>query len=69
MRAFLDFVLSHEGQRIIADANGRSSSRTGVRVDPRIFNPKRPFVIVHAPADPAAFGAVNRDFRALLTSP
>jgi len=68
-RLFLAFLLSREGQRIIVDASGRSSSRTDVPVDARVFDPKRPYVVVHAPADPAAFAAANRDLRTLLGMP
>jgi ABC-type Fe3+ transport system substrate-binding protein len=68
-RLFLDFLLSREGQRLIVATTGRSSSRADVPGDRRVFDAKRPFVVVHPPADAAAFAAAQRAFRTDLGLP
>jgi iron(III) transport system substrate-binding protein len=68
-RVFLDWLVSREGQQFIAqDGGGEISSRTDVRNNPRIWNPAKPFVIVHAPNSAAYTDAVHQ-FRTLFGLP
>jgi iron(III) transport system substrate-binding protein len=66
---FLDWLLSRDGQQFIArDGGGEISSRTDVQNNPRIWNPAKPYVIVHAP-DSAGYNDIVRQFRSLFGLP
>lgn len=65
-RVFLEWLLSKDGQSYIAESGGGEiSSRTDVHNNPRIWNPKNPYVIVHAP-DSARYNDAVHQFRALF---
>ncbi|HYZ15357.1 MAG TPA: hypothetical protein VE591_03105, partial [Candidatus Acidoferrum sp.] len=68
-RVFLEWLLSRDGQGFIAqEGGGEISSRTDVRNNPRIWNPKNPYVIVRAP-DSAHYNDAVRTFRSLFGLP
>ncbi|MFN2460656.1 MAG: ABC transporter substrate-binding protein [Candidatus Velthaea sp.] len=68
-RVFIEWLLSKDGQQFIAQGGGGEiSSRSDVRNNPRIWNPKNAYVIVHAP-DSATYNAAVEQFRALFGLP
>lgn len=65
-RLLLGWLLSHEGQQFLAqEGGGEISSRTDVRNDPRIWNPKAPYLLVPAP-DSATYNEAVRTFRQIF---
>ena len=68
-KAFIDWLLSKEGQEFIAErGGGEISSRTDVKNNPDIWDPKRPYVIINTPT-PAQYNEIERAFRAMLGLP
>jgi iron(III) transport system substrate-binding protein len=68
-RVFLEWLLSKAGQGYIAqEGGGEISSRIDVRNNPRIWNPKNAYLIVHAP-DSAHYNDAVRAFRAMFGLP
>lgn len=60
-RLFLDWMLSKEGQQLIIDVSDRTSARTDVRNDPRVFNPALPYYVIPAERK-AEYDALVRRF-------
>ena len=68
-RVFIEWLLSKDGQQWIAqEGGGEISSRTDVTSNPRIWNPRAPYVIVRAP-DPSTYNDAVRTFRQLFGIP
>jgi iron(III) transport system substrate-binding protein len=68
-RVFIDWLLSKDGQQFIAErGGGEISSRTDVKNNPGIWDPKHPFVIVSTPSA-AQYNDLEKQFRALLGLP
>ena len=68
-RVFIDWLTSKEGQTFIAQrGGGEVSSRADVVSNPKVFDPKRPFIIIDAP-DSARYNELEQQFRALLQLP
>lgn len=64
-RVLLDWLLSKEGQQSFIDVSGRTSMRTDVRNDTRIFDPRQPYYIL-PPPDRASYKAAIAQYRQLL---
>jgi iron(III) transport system substrate-binding protein len=68
-RVFIDWLLSKDGQQFIVErGGGEISSRTDVKNNPAIWDPKRPWVIVQTPSA-AQYNDMERAFRALMGLP
>ncbi|MGA2393554.1 MAG: extracellular solute-binding protein [Candidatus Lustribacter sp.] len=68
-RLFIDWLTSKAGQTYIVNrGGGEISSRSDVRNNPQIFDPKRPYVIIAAP-DSVRYNQLNAQFRELLGLP
>ena len=63
-RVLIDWLLSAEGQSIIA-TTGHTSRRTDVAGNPRIFNPKEPAFVMPAPSRDE-YNAIVNGYKALL---
>jgi iron(III) transport system substrate-binding protein len=64
-RIFLDWMLSKEGQQLIIDVSDRTSARTDVLNDRRVFNPALPYYVVPA-EHKAEYDALVRRFNAFF---
>jgi iron(III) transport system substrate-binding protein len=64
-RVLFDWLVSKDGQQYFVDASGRTSARTDVRNDPRVFDAKQPFFVVPAP-DRERYNAMVRAYKTLL---
>lgn len=64
-QAFLDWILSLEGQQFLADQSGRNVARLGVANNPRVLPPKHPVYIL-PPPDRAHYDSLVADFRTLF---
>jgi iron(III) transport system substrate-binding protein len=68
-RVFIDWLLSKDGQQFIAErGGGEISSRTDVKNNPAIWDPKRPYVIINTPS-PAQYNDLEKQFRSMLGLP
>ena len=48
-KIFMDWALSKDGQAFIKASSDRTSARTDVPNDPRVFDPNRPYYVLPAP--------------------
>ena len=66
---FVDWLTSKAGQSYLANrGGGEVSSRSDVTSNRRVFDPKRPYLIIDAP-DPARYNDLEQQFRTLLELP
>ncbi|MEA2688813.1 MAG: iron(III) transport system substrate-binding protein, partial [Candidatus Eremiobacteraeota bacterium] len=66
---FIDWLLSKTGQEFIAErGGGEISSRTDVKNNAAIWDPKRPYVIITTPAS-AQYNEIEQNFRAMMGLP
>jgi iron(III) transport system substrate-binding protein len=66
---FITWLLSREGQQFIAErGGGEISSRTDVKNNARIWDPKHPYVIVNTP-NASQYNDLAHAFRAMLGLP
>jgi iron(III) transport system substrate-binding protein len=66
---FIDWLISKDGQQFIAQrGGGEISSRTDVKNNPRIWDPKHPYVIVATP-NAAQYNDLEHQFRVMLGLP
>jgi iron(III) transport system substrate-binding protein len=63
-RVFIDWLLSKDGQTYM-ETLGEQSSRTDVPSNPRLWDPKAPFFVVHPP-DAAQYAPIVQQFKALF---
>lgn len=63
--AFLDWILSKDGQDFLVDQSERTSARSDVANDTRVFGPKQVYFIVPAP-NRAQYNAFVSQYRSLL---
>lgn len=63
-RVFIDWLLSKDGQTFM-ETFGEQSSRTDVPGNPRVWNPKEPFVVVRPP-DAAQYTQIVQQFKTLF---
>lgn len=65
-RLLLNWLFSRDGQQYIAqEGGGEVSARTDVRSNPRVWDPKRPYLVVPAP-DPARYNDAVAAFKAIF---
>jgi iron(III) transport system substrate-binding protein len=64
-RVLLDWLLSREGQQYCVDVSGRTSARTDVRNDTRVFDARRPFYVIPTP-DRTEYKTLTTQFKQLL---
>lgn len=64
-RVLLDWLLSRDGQQSFVDVSGRTSARTDVRNDPRVFDPHQPYYVLPAP-NSTEYKTLTTQFKALL---
>ncbi len=64
-RVVLDWLLSKDGQQYFVDVSGRTSARTDVHNNPRVFDPKQPYYVLPAP-DRNEYKTLIGQFRQLL---
>ncbi len=68
-RVFIDWVTSKSGQSfIVAEGGGEVSSRTDVKNNVRVFDPKHPFLITTMP-NASDYNDLEHRFRAMLGLP
>jgi iron(III) transport system substrate-binding protein len=68
-RVFLEWILSKDGQQFIAQrGGGEISSRVDVKNNPAIWDPKHPYVVVHAPSS-SQYNEAEHTFRQLFGLP
>jgi iron(III) transport system substrate-binding protein len=68
-RAFIDWLTSKDGQTFIASqGGGEASSRTDVKNNPAVFDPKQPFIVISVP-NSAQYNDLEGRFRALFGLP
>ena len=68
-KVFIGWLLSKDGQQFIAErGGGEISSRTDVKNNPAIWDPKRPYVIISTPSS-AQYNEMERTFRSTLGLP
>jgi iron(III) transport system substrate-binding protein len=68
-RVFVEWLLSKEGQQFIVNrGGGEISSRTDVKNDASIWDPKHPYVVVHPP-NSAQYDDAEHTFRQLFGLP
>ena len=66
---FIDWLLSKDGQQFIAQrGGGEISSRTDVKNNRNIWDPKHPYVIITTPKA-AQYNDLEHQFRSLLGLP
>jgi iron(III) transport system substrate-binding protein len=62
-RVLIDWLTSKEGQQFLASqGGGEISSRVDVKSNPRVWNPKDPYIVVPAP-DPAKYNEDVQNFK------
>lgn len=66
-RVFIDWLLSKDGQTFM-ESLGEQSSRTDVPSNPRLWDPKQAFFVVHPP-DSAQYKQTVQQFKALFGIP
>jgi ABC-type Fe3+ transport system substrate-binding protein len=64
-RVFLEWLLSKEGQQVFSEIGLRTSARVDIPSNPRLFDPKQPYVIERAP-EPSKYNALQGEFRTLF---
>jgi len=68
-RVFIDWLLSKDGQQFIAErGGGEISSRTDVKNNAAIWDPKHSYVIISTPSS-AQYNDLEKQFRAMLGLP
>lgn len=68
-KVFIGWLLSKEGQQFIAErGGGEISSRTDVKNNPAIWDPKHPYVIINTPSS-AQYNEMEHAFRSTLGLP
>jgi iron(III) transport system substrate-binding protein len=68
-RVFIEWLLSKDGQQFIAQrGGGEISSRSDVKNNPDIWDPKHPYVVVHAP-NSSQYNDAEHTFRQLFGLP
>ncbi len=68
-KVFIDWLLSRDGQQFIAErGGGEISSRSDVKNNSMIWDPKRPYIIINTPSA-AQYNELERQFRGLLGMP
>lgn len=60
-RVMLEWLLSKDGQQLIAQTSGRTSARTDVVNNPHLFNVKEPYFVI-PPPDAAQYNAIVKTF-------
>lgn len=68
-KVLIDWLLSKDGQTFLsAQGGGEISSRTDVKANPALWNPKEPYVIVHAP-DQTQYNQIVEQFKSTFGIP
>jgi iron(III) transport system substrate-binding protein len=68
-RVFLNWLVSKDGQQFIAQrGGGEISSRTDVKNNPAIWDPKHPYIVISTPTA-SQYADLARHFRSLLGLP
>lgn len=68
-KVFLGWLLSRDGQQFIAErGGGEISSRSDVKNNPQIWDPKHPYVIIGTPSA-AQYNDIEHQFRAMMGLP
>lgn len=68
-RVFIDWMTSKAGQTYIVErGGGEVSSRSDIKGNPQVFDPKRPFIVLEIPTA-AQYNALEGQFRELLGLP
>ncbi|MGH7715386.1 MAG: ABC transporter substrate-binding protein, partial [Vulcanimicrobiaceae bacterium] len=68
-RVFIDWMTSKAGQTFIVEGGGGEvSSRSDVKSNPQVFDPKRPFMVLDAPSA-EQYNDLEHQFRAMLGLP
>jgi iron(III) transport system substrate-binding protein len=68
-KVFITWLLSKDGQQFIAErGGGEISSRTDVKNNPEIWDPKRPYVIINTPSS-AQYNEMEHAFRSMFGLP
>lgn len=68
-RVFVDWLTSKAGQTYIANrGGGEISSRSDVKNNSALFDPKRPYVVIAAPS-PSRYNQLEQQFRSMLDLP
>lgn len=66
---FIDWMTSHDGQQFIAArGGGEVSSRTDVKNNAQVWDPKHPFAILSTPSS-AEYNTLEKQFRSLFGLP
>jgi len=64
-RVFLEWLLSKDGQAVFQEIGGRTSARTDMPSNLRVFDPRQPYVIEQAP-EPSQLRVLDSQFKALF---
>jgi iron(III) transport system substrate-binding protein len=68
-KVFIDWLTSRDGQTYISErGGGEVSSRTDVKVNPEIFDAKKPYLVLDSP-NQQQYNDIEHAFRALLGLP